>query len=270
MQVLPDESAGSFAFRLAQHRRQSLASLCHELLELSIARNPIDLDRRLARDYGSTLLRAAHASQRAKRLFLLPDDYICSVRNSETRKYTGPVRICTRCLRERKYGRKFWRTIFAAACPQHGVELTNVCPFCQTNIPYFGEMAGMISQFWLESWPTCPACLQLIKSGNPAHPMLIRITRRWISALSGEPQRDYTARGFLHLSARILARFEAEERYRELSKLVAPDSAWPYHVTTALLVRALMRKHTTPNAAYAALGVSFQPDQLASEIVDCP
>lgn len=267
MKILPDESAGSFAFRVAQTRRQSLTLFCLEQFDLS---NLGDLDRILVRDYGHALERIGKTIHKAHRSLHLEEEYTYSVWSRETRKYTGPIRACPYCLAEEKYGRKFWRTKFAAACPRHEVELIGACPFCRANLPYFGEMAGIVGQFWLESWPTCPTCLRVIECSRPAHPVLLAMTRRWTSSFAGNSQCSYTAHSFLHLSYRILSRFDADDRYRQLAALVASESAWPHQLATALLLRALLRKQTSPIVAYAALGLTFQPDQLANEIVVCP
>lgn len=267
MRILPDETAGSLAFRLAQQRQQSVAALCRELFELNLVQARSDLDRRLASDHSAALARASQSHRHAVLRLGLPDRFTNSVWCRETRRYTSSIRACPVCLAECKYGRRFWRTCFAASCPIHGTELLSRCPHCNVGLPYFGEMAGIVTQFWLESWPTCPTCLRLIESTHSAHPVLTTLSRRWMSALSGRPLCGYRAGEFLRLSARILAKFTTVDRYQRLAELVAPHSNWPHHVATALLLRALLRSRTPMNVGYAALGVDFQPDQLAKDIV---
>lgn len=267
MRTLPDETAGSLAFRLAQSRQMSVESFCRDYFDLDQVRARSDLDRRLPSEHGVALARSANLPLRAVLNLDISDEHFASVRNRETWRYSGQIRVCPRCLAEHRYGRRFWRTRFAAACPAHGVELLAKCPHCKSDLPYFGDMAGIATQFWLESWPTCPSCLRMIESSNPADLVLTAISRRWISSWSGRPQCGYSASSFLRLSAAMLARFDTAERYRRLSDLVAPQSNWPHHVTTALILRALLRSHTTVNVGYAALGVEFQPDQLAKDIV---
>lgn len=244
-----------------------MASLCKELFGLNLERARSDLDRRLVSDHYVILAQAATTCRQATHNLRLPDRFTYPVWSRETHKYTGAIRVCPDCLSELKYGRRFWRTCFAAACPAHGVELLSRCPHCNTGLPYFGEMAGIITQFWLESWPLCPTCLRLIVCTKPAHPVLAMLSRRWISALSGRPQSGYSASAFLRLSAKILARFNTVERYQRLAMIVAPLSSWPHHVAAALLLRALLRARTPLSVGYAALGAEFQPDQLARDIM---
>lgn len=270
MKILPDETAGSLAFRLAQSKQQSVAFYCQEQFDLDLAKARSDLDSRLPSQLSAALARSAKISLTAVQNLHIPNEHLVSVWNKGDLRYSGSIRACPRCLAEHKYGRRFWRTDFAAACPDHGLELLTKCPHCKSDLPYFGDMAGIFNQFWLESWPTCPTCLHLIQYADPAHLALIAISRRWTSALAGRPQRGYSARGFLRLSGTILSRFTTQERYRRLSQLVAPASNWPHHVATALLLRALLSSHTSVNVGYAALGVDFQPDQVAKEIVVCP
>lgn len=270
MRILPDETAGSLAFRLAQSRQQSVAFYCREHLDLDLAKARSDLDRRLPSQLSAALAHSAETPLRAVQNLRIPHEHLVSVWNRGSLRYSGSIRACPQCLAEHRYGRRFWRTCFAAACPDHGLELLTKCPHCKSDLPYFGEMAGIVNQFWLESWPTCPTCLHLIEHADPADRALIAISRRWTSALAGRPQREYSARGFLRLSAAILSRFATVDRYQRLSQLVAPSSNWPHHVATALLLRTLLGAHTPVNVGYAALGVDFQPDQVAKEIVVCP
>jgi len=267
VRTLPDETAGSLAFRLAQSQQLSVETFCREHFDLNVAKARSDLDRRLPSAHGAALARSANIPLRNVRRLSMSADHSVSVWNQEELRYSGPIRVCPRCLTEHRYGRRFWRTRFAAACPAHGIEMLAKCPHCKSGLPYFGDMAGIANQFWLESWPTCPSCLRTIEAADSADLVLVAVSRRWIAALDGHPQRGYSANGFLKLSAAMLGRFRNLERYRRLAELVAPDSNWPHHVTTARLLRALLGSHTTVNVGYAALGVEFQPDQLAREIV---
>jgi hypothetical protein len=128
-------------------------------------------------------------------------------------------------------------------------------------------MGGILTQFWLESWPTCPTCLRLIESAYGAHPVLLMMSKKWRDALAGQPQYGYPAVKFLAMSAKILGRFENIDRYRMSANLIAPQSKWASHIATALLVRSICRPRTPLTSSYAALGLSFQPDQLANDIM---
>lgn len=267
MRTLSDETAASLAFRLAQARHVSVETFCREHFDLDQAKARSDLDRRLPSAHGAALARTAAVPIRSVLRLAISDEHSVSVWNRQSLTYSGPVRVCPRCLAEQLYGRRYWRTRFAAACPIHGTEMLAKCPHCNSDLPYFGDMGGIATQFWLESWPTCPSCLHTIESADSADHVLVAVSRRWIAALDGHPQRGYSANGFLQMSAAMLGRFGNVERYRRLAQLVAPNSHWPYHATTALLLRALLGSHTTVNVAYAALGMEFQPDQLANDIV---
>lgn len=267
MTILPDETASSLVFRLAQSRRQSVVSFCTQMFDLSVAQARSDLDRRLSSDHISRLAAVVSTPHRDLADIQLPKHFWYSVRNQRSRKYDGPVRVCPRCLAETKYGRRFWRTCFAAACPIHGVELSCTCHHCRNDLPYFGEMAGIVPQFWLESWPTCPNCLRLTEHITPAHPMLALMSRHWIAALAGHRQHAYQPTDFLRLSARTIQRFTTVNRYKQVAELIAPNSGWPGHVATAFLLHSLIQGRPPLSAAYAALGMEFQPVQLAKDIV---
>lgn len=267
MTILSDETASSLVFRLAQNRRQSVVSFCTQMFDLSVAQARSDLDRRLPSDHISRLAAVVSTPYRDLADLQLPNHFWYSVRNQRSRKYDGAVRVCPLCLAENKYGRRFWRTCFAAACPIHGVELAYACHHCRSDLPYFGEMAGIVPQFWLESWPTCPNCLRLTQHTSTADAALVVMSRRWDEALAGHAQRAFQAGDFLRLSAKTITRFTKIERYKRVAELVAPISIWPAHVATALLLQSLLQGRPPMSAAYAALGMEFQPDQLAKDIV---
>ena len=267
MHILPDETAGSLVFRLAQHRQQSVSDFCAHWFDLNLPKARSDLDQRLPENHLATLAKITKISLAEAESLRLPRATAYSVWNRQTLSYCGSIRACPRCLTENKYGRRFWRSRLAAVCLVHGIELISACPHCRSGLPYFGDMAGIVTQFWLESWPTCPICLRMADVFRPANPALCMMSRRWASAFVGRAQNGYPANDFLQLSVRILDRFSTMCRYKQAAQLVAPKSDWTGHIATALVLRSLLRERTPMSAAYAALGLMFQPDQLAKEIM---
>lgn len=267
MRPLPDETAGSILFRLAQSRCQPTSVLCEELFGLSHAQARSDLDLRIPIDHGAALAKLLNLGTRQFERLLLPSKFVTSVRNRVSQQHDGPIRLCHRCMAEAKYGRRFWRTCFAAACPDHGLELTESCPHCGTRIPHFGWTGEITLQLWLESWPTCPACLRCVDTAPRAHPVLVAMSKRWRSALAGYPQYRFEAAGFLRLSANLVRCFRTIDCYQEAASAIAPNSYWAGHLAAALLIRSICRNRTPSSACYAALGMPFQPAQLAKDIV---
>ena len=265
---LPDETAGSILFRLAQKECQPVADLAKELFGLSYQQARSDLDQLLPSRHNFLLVRALRLATPTAVSFSLPRAWTVSVWNTVSKQYDGPIRLCGACLKKSLHGQRYWRTLFAAACPDHGIDLIDACPTCGAAIPYFGSPSGFISQLWLEAWPTCPACFHPLNSDSqPANPVLVAMSTRWRNALDGRPQLGFTAAAFLKLSARAIHRFQHQETFIETARLVAGDSRWRGHTAAALMIRSLCRRRVPLNVCYAALGMVHSPSQLAKDIV---
>jgi len=264
---LPDETAGSLLFRLATQNCQTVADFGETQFDLSHQQARSDLDRIIPRIRLDAMQSIVNSSQSLAERISIPNRWTCSVWNNVTRQYNGPIRICCACLKQCLYGRRYWRSCFAVACPDHGVELIERCPHCRTPIPYFSADSGMIRQHWLESWPYCHVCFHQLSSSNPAHRVLIDMSRRWRSALAGRPQLGFSAEAFLKLSARSIQNFRELVPYQHTSRLIASGSCWPEHVAAALMIRSLGRRRVPVNVCYAAFGMPICPDQLAIELM---
>lgn len=265
---LTDETAGSILFRLARKDCQPVADMAEELFGLSYQQARSDLDQLLPSRHKTLIKSIFKLPTSATDLLSLPRVWTPSVWSPATKQYDGRVRLCTACLLKSHYGRRYWRTVFAAACPDHHLELIDACPTCDAPIPYFGAPAGFSPQLWLEAWPTCPACFQPLKFiSRPADPTLVAMSTRWRSALGGRPQFGFSAADFLRLSARAIHRFQHRTQFIETARLVAADSRWRSHVAAALMIRSLCRRRVPLNVCYAALGMVHSPSALAKDIV---
>jgi hypothetical protein len=264
---LPDESAGSLVYRLATKNCQTVATLGEALFGLSHQQARSDLDRIIPNICLGVLLNAIDSPHRKAGRIALPERWICSVWNSATRQHNGPIRVCGQCLDQRLYGRRYWRSCFAAACPDHAVELIKMCPHCDAPIPYFSAESGILRQHWLEGWPHCHVCFRKLSASHPAPAILIEMSRRWRSALAGKPQFGFSADAFLKLSARAIYNFKQSAPYQETAALIAPESSTSAHVSAAILIRSIFGRRVPQNVFYAAVGMPFSPRQLASELL---
>jgi len=267
---LPDETAGSLAFRLARNLCLPLIGLCQQRLGLTYQQARSDLDRLLPERCLETIARISGMTTRTVGKLLLPSRWTASVAQSKAPSPNRGVRLCPLCLSEYTYGRRFWRTRFAAVCTKHSVELIDSCPNCGKPIPYFGAPGGFTVQFWLENWPICPSCLNRIDRSLPTAPELISVSRLWHAALCGKPQLGFTAPLFLEFSSKLIARFENIWRYQVAAAMAFPPSRWAAHLGTAAILRSLSTPKVPESVFYAALGMPFDPSQLANEIVSWP
>jgi hypothetical protein len=265
---LSDESASSLAFRLAQGECCTVTDFCRAHFGLSYAAAHCDLDRLLVKAHAQVLAGIAGVTTQTIRRTAIPGKWMTSTWDARLRRHSGSVRVCPLCLEQRRYGRRFWRTIFAAACPVHGVELVSGCPRCSAMFPYFGAPAGLLVQFWLEMWPVCPACVRKVHSIFPAHAPLVAMSKRWCAALSGIPQYGLRASTFLWLSARLIDRFLHAPRYQRVAEMIHASERWPAHAAAALMLRTLLSGHISNSIFYAAIDRDFTPSQLAKDIIN--
>lgn len=128
LRPLPDETAGSILFRLAHSELRSVSDLAMHMFGLSYHQAHADLDRLLPAKRMAKLANECRLQLSTAQQLRLPDKWISSAWSPEDRRYVGPTKLCCECLRKYRYGRRFWRTCFAAACPEHGCELIDECP----------------------------------------------------------------------------------------------------------------------------------------------
>jgi hypothetical protein len=264
---LPDESASSLAFRLAQAECLSVTDFCRWYFDFPYTKARSDLDRLLCGEYASVLAHIAGISLANVQKLTLRPEWCTPTWDPKSRQHAGPVRVCPACLEQRLYGRRFWRTCFASVCPEHGLELTDRCPRCGTPLPYFAAPAGILLQFWLETWPVCPSCLRQIPPTQSAYPPLITMSRRWRAALTGASQFGLPPESFLRFSARLIDRFSRVLRYKQTATILNASRYWPAHAAAALLLNALHHRKITSCVFYAAIDREFAPSQLAKDIM---
>lgn len=244
-----------------------MVGICRALLDLPRHQIHADLDRHLPQH--RMLQQMAHLSPAAFSRLRIPAPYMATVWNHSERRHNGPIRVCAACLESARYARKYWRTIFASVCPVHATALIDACPTCHHPIQYYAITGGILIQHWLENWPLCANCLSAITSNRaPANKTLVRISRFWVQALNGSAPRKFEPSGFLAMSRRILNAFKADPRYQETAELVRSRNPGDVaHLATALVVHAAINRRATPSVAQAALGLAFNPSQLAKDIM---
>lgn len=266
MAPLPDESAGSLIFRLAQADHMSLSDFCRLNLGLGYTQSHADIDGPLKPAVTRRLARRAHITERRIQRLFLPNRWRIPTWGSESRRHNAPVRFCPACLASAHYGRRFWLTLFAAACPQHGTFLVSTCPRCGCPLPYFGAAGGILVQFWLETWPICPRCLKAIPSSVAAPRALLSATQRWAEALHLACAGVSKPEWLLDFSARLLSYFSGLPPHRAAAALVGGGSPWGSHIATAMTLEALSAGRISSSIFHAAIGASFEPAQLVNDI----
>lgn len=263
---LPDESAASLALRVARKTGLSLQEFCQFELGLSYSQATSDLDQLLPRSRWKELAKISDTDESAIQEMLLPRDWILSSWNPKCRRHQAAVHVCTACLKESFYGRRFWRTRFALACPRHGIEMIARCPRCETPITYFSAANPPLVAHWLENFPTCQNCLKRIDHFRAAHPIMLTMSKYWANAVAGNPVLAINSRDFLRLSCRSIHRFETVPRYRTVLKRLGPLFTWPEVEASALLLHAILHGPMSTAVFHAAIGSKFHPASLAQEL----
>lgn len=265
----PDETAGSVVWRLAKSLGRSVASFCAEELALSYQQARGDLDQSLSLRFSNSFHRRLGLTPQQARVMAVPDHLLLSAFQPETRRFDGEIRACPLCMQSNAYGRRLWRTRLAAACPVHGCELVSRCPHCGETLGYQKGMVGLAPLLWLEAWPVCTGCLRNMRYKPEIAPIgLRRMTARWAMALSGrDPYRWLDAASFLGLSGRVVDWFEHEPSYVLARSLAGKEQPLGAPYAAAQLIERFWRKERPASVFYAALGMPFEPSQLAKEIV---
>ena len=189
---LPDESAASFALRLARNFQLSLQDFCQGYLGLTAAQARSDLDQILPKICSATLAALAGISESEVRGMAIPSGWVQSTRDQKRRCHVGLVHVCPDCLAENQYGRRFWRTHFGFVCPIHGVEMIGLCPHCRCALTYFNSADSPLDAHWLENWPNCPHCFGHFLRGKLAHPLVFEVTQQCARAFDGQSVRGLT------------------------------------------------------------------------------
>ena len=263
---LSDESAASFAFRLAGEERLSLQEFCQGRLGLTVTQARSDLDQLLPKTYAGRLTTVAGIPESAVMEMRIPRAWVESTWDRQRRRHEAPIHVCPVCLAENLYGRRFWRTPFAFVCPRHGVEMIGLCPHCKCALTYFSSSDSPWGAHWLENWPACPNCVKHFLRGRAAHPLLICITQEWARAFEGEMVRGLTAQEFLRMSAKCLFRFQRERRYRAAALRMRLAPPWAAQKAAALLLHAMLNGPLTIAIFQAAIGGKFDATSLAHDL----
>ena len=262
----PDESAASFAFRLARRDGLSLQEFCQIRLGLTHAQARRDLDQLLPCAHATDLAKIAGIPEKSIRMLAIPHPWILSSWDAHKSRHQAPVQLCPTCLHDSFYGRRFWRTRFAITCPLHGTEMVCSCPHCQTPVSYFSASEYLLVSHWLESFPSCPYCLKRIDHCQPAHPITVAITQYWALAFAGQSVRGLSATDFLKLSIKCLNRFHSEPDYQAAVRHMRLPTPYAEQNAAALLLHAMLNGPLPTAVFYAAIGSRFQPASLASEL----
>lgn len=262
----PNESAASFALRIARKVGLSLQEFCQFELGLSYSQATSDLDQLLPRVRWRELSQISDTDGEIIREMVLPRDWIQSSWNPKCRRHQAAVHVCAECLKENFYGRKLWRTRFALACPKHGVEMINRCPQCGYPVTYFSAANEPLVAHWLENFPTCQNCLKQIDHTQAAHPIMLKMSKYWANAVDGQPVLAINPRDFLRLSCRCIRRFETVPRYRAVFKKLGPLLTRPEVEASALLLHAILHGPMSTAVFHAAIGSKFHPASLAREL----
>lgn len=266
----PDETAGSWVWRVAKAQGLSVAELCQWGLNMPYHETRGDLDHILCQRPASRMVSLGVATRQQLKGFAIEPEYRISAYCPQTRRCNRPIKLCPECMNQSAYGRRFWRTLFAEACPIHGCVLIDHCPRCGHPISYQGCGIGPTPSLWLESWPRCIGCFRFIEpTPLPAAPALVRLSRQWETALRGKKPRGWsTATQWLGLSATLIHRFRSEPRYAALLEYLANGSCTP-QAATAMLLEPLITGPRQRSMFYAALSMAFETDQLVKEIQHC-
>lgn len=262
----PDESAASFTLRLARREGLSLQEFCQIRLGLTNAQARRDLDQLLPYTRATDLAKIAGIPEESIRMLAMPHPWTLSSWDAQKHRHQAPVQFCPACLYQNCYGRRFWRTRFAIACPLHGTEMVSTCSHCYTPVSYFSDSEGLLVSHWLESFPSCPHCLKRIDRCPSAHPIAVTMVRYWALAFSGQPVRSLTATDFLKLSIKCLDRFQSKPAYQAAVRHMRLPTPYAEQNAAALLLHAMLNGPRTTAIFHAAIGSRFQPDSLASEL----
>lgn len=269
--ILPDETCGSLIWRTASARREAVSEFCQLRLGLSYSQARGDLDQIPESARADHVARALNVDPVIFTRLKIDRRWRVSVFNRLGAPGRDAVNICADCVTERPYGRRFWRTHFAAVCSLHQCELMKACPTCGTCLRYRSAPLGVTPLLWLETWPTCAECLTKIDRVKPPvrpHQCLLDMSVRWENALHGKPPYPWIGpNDFLSLSLRLINWFKSREEYIEARRLCSPTSPCNPHLASSLLLERLWRPNIPKDVFQAALGMPFDPAQLAYEIV---
>lgn len=266
---LPDETAGSIAWRMARSRHQAVADYCTSVFGLSYSQARGDLDNTLPNQFANRFTKGLSIGQRSLKNLRIGAGLLVSAYRPSTKRFNQPVRICFPCMNAAPYGRRFWRTCFANACPLHACLMVSSCPNCGAGIYYQEGNVGLSPLLWLETWPVCTNCLRTMRpSPEPANDCLVRISAKWAAAVAGEkPYPWIAATQYLRLSTRLLRSFECDPRYITARTLVIQGRTISPHHAAALVLSRIWRARVPTSIAQAALGVPFEPCQISKDMV---
>ena len=261
-----DESAASFTIRLARREGLSLQEFCQGYLGLTPSQARSDLDQLLPSTCSKKLSALAGIPEESLYATIIPRAWVRSTWDKKVRRHQALVHVCPVCLDENLYGRRFWRTHFAAICPIHELEMVGFCPHCNAPLSYFSSAENFLVSHWLENWPACQNCLKKITPSRAAKPIVVTMARYWEAAFKGQIMYGLTPREFLELSIRCLRRFESKPQYQEVLGLMDLPTPWAPQQATALLLHAMLHGPVSISVFHAAIGSRFQPASLAREL----
>jgi predicted RNA-binding Zn-ribbon protein involved in translation (DUF1610 family) len=123
--------------------------------------------------------------------FTIPARWRCTTWNNETRRHNAQVFVCPECLQEPgAHARKFWRTRVGGACIEHRRWLVGACAKCGETLRFNVTGFGAALAPWLDVWPYCAACGEVIETGDWIPNWLAHWTERWMRGTSSDRREN--------------------------------------------------------------------------------
>lgn len=203
---LHNETASSFAWRIARAHSMTLRQFASIALDLRSDQIQSDLDQVLPRSAAHALASMSGTSVNAIERLGVPPSLRCSSWNPSARTHTAQIFLCPECLNGGTgCARRSWRTNLAVACFEHGRYLVGGCSHCGEPLRFQMPVVGATFVPWLDAWSRCPACGKRILRGRRAPEPILRIAEMIETALGADPANTGPD-PFSALVARIAAR----------------------------------------------------------------
>lgn len=232
---LPDESAGSLAWRCARRLKLSLHEFCRHVLRLDQNQLFADLDRVLCSDAADAFGAACQISDEVIHQLRIPEEWRRTTWDRKRRRHTATVLLCPQCLNDAGVAHRSWRSRFALACLVHQTLLIDRCPRCRMSIH---SRDLRYQAHWLDLHGVCAYCHQPFPPAPVAPASVLRAAERWVQAMNGMEVDGCEPAELLALSQRLLqVRWDLDKiRTCWPSPLLGPD---PVVGLVGLLINAL-------------------------------